>query len=343
MFFNMRKFNPYDFQDEAQLYEKYKKYFTMWVWILFASLACALALILANIIITSVNFDLISKYGYFKEGTEQADKFYAAIIKNNAQGAIQNNLLIYNIIQNVVFAFIFVWLEYLVVSGWVKATNEKSYARYPRTIYMVTFFLALYNLLNLTQFIQQPSMQSYAGYSIALFIISLFYAIVNILAWIFPARQMSIIVRMFIGLQQAIQWKKIQSQYAKMMKEGKNPFDIFGMFGQEMAAEMNAAMSSENIQEQQDEELAQSHQEGKDQNTANKQNTTENRESLEQQEAVKKLLEIPNNQLFQMAQILNISGYEDMSKQELATLIYKYTKQAQARYNEVEQDQKEDK
>ncbi|SYV96748.1 Uncharacterised protein [Mycoplasmopsis edwardii] len=44
------------------------------------------------------------------------------------------------------------------------------------------------------------------------------------------------------------------------------------------------------------------------------------------EEAVKKILELPNEQLYKMAEMLNIFGYKEMTKEELAEIIYINTK-----------------
>ncbi|WP_029608525.1 hypothetical protein [Mycoplasma simbae] len=50
-----------------------------------------------------------------------------------------------------------------------------------------------------------------------------------------------------------------------------------------------------------------------------------NKDTVHRKEQVKKLLELPNENLYSIAKKLNISGYDKMEKEELANLIYDIT------------------
>ncbi|EIE41260.1 hypothetical protein MCANUFG1_02895 [Mycoplasmopsis canis UFG1] len=66
-----------------------------------------------------------------------------------------------------------------------------------------------------------------------------------------------------------------------------------------------------------------------DSNNSDSSNSDQNKEDIAKSETIKKLLDLPNEQLYKMSEMLNIFGYKEMTKEELVEIIYNHTKKTE--------------
>ncbi|MHA3828235.1 hypothetical protein [Mycoplasma sp. Z1473D] len=329
---NHAVFNPNDYPTTESFYEKFKEKFNLWTWIWISGLILCLALLIADLVLKIVFQSDFVNYGYYREDAWPKDH------PTEAEKSYFLSIFFYRIFWIVVFILAFGYLIYSVITYRINSKTQKSFINNSQTMWFVALFIAMWEVFQLIEYMVNSELNKYAGFAIAGFVLELVLSITYLVVYFVPTGQVKKIQKFNIFVNQNIQFKEWQKNYQKMYKDGNGPLDIFGIFNQ-IVPDTNSASSDSSATEE-DNNMAQSYQEGENENKKTSSGASQAAYSDPQKAAaMEKLLSKPNSQLFQMAAILNISGYEDMSKEELASLIYNYTKQAQERYQQVKKQE----
>ncbi|MFV8475475.1 hypothetical protein [Mycoplasma sp. Z663] len=321
------------YETPEAFYQDYKSKFNQWMWIWLAALIACFALLVADFVITLVFQDSFLKTFYFKLGTNAAAEV----------GKLTSNMIlntyIYRVASIVAYMLIFAYLIYAIISYKISANKNQTFIRQNMWLGILTFVVAIYAVFNLIQYMYNNALNEYAPFAIAIFAVELISSILYVLIYFIPAGQIRKLVKYNLFVVQNIQFKLIQKKFRESQANGgNNPFDIFNIFNN-MAAEFNAnAQDASESNSEEEDEIARQYHEAKEKAAKKEPYNPSTSMDEEKDQAMAKLLSMPNQQLFQMAAILNISGYEDMSKDELASLIYNYTKQAQERYAQTQKE-----
>ncbi|MFV8470311.1 hypothetical protein [Mycoplasma sp. VS509_3] len=321
------------YETVESFFRDYKNKFNQWMWVWLACVVTCFALLVADFVITLVfQKDFLNAY-YFKMGSSAATQ----VSKENPN--VMLNVYIYRVASIVVYILIFAYLIYSIISYKVTANKNQSFIRQNMWLGILTFVVAIYAVFNLIQYMYNNALNQYAPFAIAIFAIELVSSILYILIYFIPAGQVRKLVKYNVFVVQNIQFKIIQKKFQESQANGgSSPFDIFNIFNN-MAAEFNAnAQDASEGNSEEEDEIARQYHEAKQKAAKKELYNPATSMDEEKDKAMEKLLSMPNQQLFEMAAILNISGYEDMSKDELASLIYNYTKQAQERYAQTQKE-----
>ncbi|MFV8401334.1 hypothetical protein [Mycoplasma sp. 005V] len=326
--------DKYDTTDS--FFEDFKKRFNKWVWIWFTAVLLAFSLLVADFVITLVFKDSFLKWFYFRPSSTAGTE----IAQNGGQMLL--NTFIYRVVTLVIYLLIFGYLAYSMIAYKIISNKEKSFVKQSGWTPILTFIVALYAVFNLIQYMYNSGLNQYANYAIALFAIELISSILYIFIYFVPAGQIRKLIKFNVFVIQNVEFKDFQKKYREVVKESdRGPLDILNLFNK-MSADM--AFTGDFPDDVTDEERELSRRYAEAKREAEKRAPFNPNTSLDEEkvQAMEKLMAMPNSQLFQMAAILNISGYQDMTKDELASLIYNYTKEAQVRWEETKKEIKED-
>ncbi|QGZ97814.1 hypothetical protein GE118_03290 [Mycoplasma sp. NEAQ87857] len=164
----------------------------------------------------------------------------------------------------------------------------------------IGIFMLLFSLFGLAGF---ENIKSTNSYNKAAFIINAISIAFVILTWFVVGREVKVIRQAFFAFELRKQMEKVKEEYLKILKNANINFD-------NQATNNTNPFTGFNFNQTQD-------------NTTNTENKVE--ENTNKNQELKKLLNLPNAQLFEIAKKLNIFGYETMTKEELAETIYNYT------------------
>ncbi|SJZ57239.1 hypothetical protein [Mycoplasmopsis verecunda] len=337
MFVDKKNINLNNFSSQESIFDKYKKQFTFWVWVWFASLLLVLLLQLSVFILYGVFSKPYVTEGIYVKGsptyTAIHSQLHGAGASASAIDGYRQGMLIWNMLYNAIFIVIFVYMLVMLVKAFINISKKKDFTTFPLALNTWTFFLGLFSIFSLFQYATEnnSAVQDYVKSYLAIFIINIIFATLNIVIWIIPARQVKALITISARYANHKFMMEFQERYSQMLKSGINPFEALSA-----AAGAGSMADGFGMNQSDQQPLYESHQESKNKNETLKEQVSN--ADLEKQKYIDQLMQMPNSQLFQMAQILNISGYEDMSKQELVSLIYNYTKQAEKAYKTVQDD-----
>ncbi|WP_025755426.1 hypothetical protein [Mycoplasmopsis cricetuli] len=134
----------------------------------------------------------------------------------------------------------------------------------------------------------------------------------NLLAYIFVVNQVSLIRKAFVAASRFEAQQKIFNELFKNASNNSqgnsftNPFTGFPFMQQNNENVQNSNTNNDNVDSAE---------------------IVETPEEKEKNKQIKKLLDLPNEKLYKMAELIGIYGYKEMSKEELAEKIYIYTQQ----------------
>ncbi|QDF65219.1 hypothetical protein [Mycoplasma nasistruthionis] len=307
-----KKLTEYD--NEAELSKVGKTTFRNWIILGFLSAFIIFSLYLGLIINSAVNANELREYGGYT-----ANAFNTQIAPND-RTILQNvaqQQFIYSIITNLLLMFAIGYAIFTLGLGYYKSVQKQDYIHLQLTYVRVMLFIGLWNAIDLFQYIffskvrVIPFQSASNGYIIN-FIFEMLILSISIVSWIFVSHNIKKIWILFFNIKRKKQMEEFLKQAQKMQNDPNSFLNM--MFGGQ-ANSFNADAQPKTEQAEQE--------------------TTQNLEATQvaettdpqKEQQVKKLLELPNSQLFSIAKMLKISGYQDMEKTELANLIYEYSKQ----------------
>ncbi|EFF41349.1 hypothetical protein [Mycoplasmopsis alligatoris] len=316
----LKKQDYLSFKTKEELFNKHEKdTFRIWLFGFLISTIVLLALAIASLIVVILSKDEIIesflvnvKNQFPKEPFERQNQI--------AMSAYASGPLLLSILPAVGIIIAIVLLSW----GLKQSYEKKSFhllSPWPTTIVCA---IVIINVIFLVTLISRPEQR--IDLSSASTILNLVYSVLSILVWVIFGREASYIRRVFITYVRKEQQAKFFESFTKMQKDaasGNNDFlNIFGSFKQNENSNNSQTSTSteENATVVEEKEKSEKTQSATNPKLA-KHNFTKNEE-----EQFKKLLSLPNESLFNIANRLNIYGYEDMEKDDLIIQIIKVTR-----------------
>ncbi|MEA4191297.1 MULTISPECIES: hypothetical protein [unclassified Mycoplasma] len=308
---NLRDFLKYRKADE--LYEKGQKTFASWVWLLFASITLIAALTLAGFLIVTIGHNT-----FLKPDTTNLSSDDVIKVINESK-----SLFIFYIINQIFYIIIFCAAAIVIIISFIKVRKEKTYLNFNRWPILLSTIVGLFSVFTLFKYIfngtfNQPGLPNIV---IAIVVIDVVTTILTIVNWLIPAKKVVFIIKMFYSIKMEEETLAMAAKMQELFKNNPNGIsDLFSGFAN--GANLNDIFKNQN--------------KAADATDSEKKDLSEEEKiqaDVQKETAIKKLLEIPNEQLFKMAELLGISGYQEMPKDKLAELIFNYTKQANEEHN----------
>ncbi|WP_036452424.1 hypothetical protein [Mycoplasma buteonis] len=292
----------------AQLWESEKQKYRPWIITLGIGILILLAFAIAMVIYPAINYQSIYA---------EIEKSYKTILAIQPESSQIIRQIIFNIIG---YALAILVILSLVIAFYIKGVissyKAKDFSKLSNGSLLTLSFLGFYNLFQIlwNAIFNSGSGQTYNFSDDAptlqiFWIIQIVFVILTVLIWLGVQIPVSRIRKQF----NAVHIRNSIIEQQRQMMQYLNDF-------QKNNAGFNFDFSQMN-QDQTTEDGFSDNQETEESSTAQETQTV----SEEQKTEIKKLLELPNEQLFEIAKMLKIYGYETMSKQELAEKIYSYT------------------
>ncbi|WP_322962006.1 hypothetical protein RRG51_00770 [Mycoplasmopsis cynos] len=282
-------FNKLDLND---LWKNEKQHFRIW-FILFIVFWSIITLLYLGLFVLDLVFkDEIIKSidANIKNGPEQ----------KNDSNPYYNTRLVIDILFFIGPAIILI----LFVISLVDSYKKKTFIGISSFSITLAKFIGIMTIINLilfsTSYIYANGETIYSKiYSSLSGIVILF----NIIQLFFAANNISKIKKLFIQ-------KELENQ-AKIFFDAMNKAQNNSPFGPDLNSFFNNAQTKQQSVNEEEATVV---------------NDSTPKTDSEKQMIIKKILELPNEQLHKIAEKLNIFGYEEMSKEQLAEIIYNHTK-----------------
>ncbi|AWX70307.1 hypothetical protein DP067_03000 [Mycoplasmopsis anatis] len=298
-----------------KLWSHEKTTFRFWVWSYFAFLLSLVIISLINVVLyyfadfSSINPALI--VGTTKPLDHDAIN---AISQKFMQGVIVQ--IIYNVALLTFFVF-----------GIQKSYENRNFKYLNLFVISLVYLTVFINIISFITLINDFSVfyknVSVMGkFPIAILGLNIFQSIITIIFGILLGREITAIKRAFVRLEILKEQENLMRMMKNMGVNASNPYGMYNPFMGGFAPNANQYNQAreENIKEvDETEEVEISKEKPLDEKVKTK-------DDLIREEEIKKLLDLPNQKLFKIAEKLNIFGYEDLTKEELAEKIYIYTK-----------------
>ncbi|WP_426461357.1 hypothetical protein [Mycoplasma hafezii] len=256
---------------------------------------------------------------------ELAKETYDYLMANN-QGNLNitetavKQLILYNYIMNNAFmccAIIGAAAWYGV--GIYKSYKAKDFSQISNVTLIVIMILGFWNLITLLSMIFSGS---YVGVNFqadntvkVYWALNITTVIATVVVWIFLEMPVAKIRRAFLFIH-----KKRQAEAAQ-----KAFMEWFGNLQNNPNANANFDFNQfSQTAQKYDDEIEKDEEKNPETTDNEKADDKKSPEELKKQKEIKRLLSLPNEQLEEIAKMLNIYGYQSMSKQELAEIIYNY-------------------
>ncbi|QNM93606.1 hypothetical protein H9M94_03335 [Mycoplasma sp. Pen4] len=322
------------------LYEKGKKTFNYWIAILLAAIALTIILTVSTLIIGSIG---ISEP--FKEKgiwTQTFDEL-AKNIKNADATSLYNNFImsfISTILLTTTTLVLSVYLVYSVVRDWKKANEDRTYIDVNKQNFTLLTAIGFISFIQIILFSSSFSIQTgYSQLGVAFIVLSILSAVIGLLTKLFPGTQFRRIKFLFENIKRKEESAKILKSLSQAFN-GNNTNGGNNWLNELLAGQVPSDLRASDI-DQNDSENSFDKSASKSNNETTK-STKETVEELQKRQTIEKLISLPNDQLFKMAKLLNIVEYQSLPKEELAELIYNYTKQNNETYEKTEIAEKSD-
>ncbi|UCU26392.1 hypothetical protein [Mycoplasma anserisalpingitidis] len=297
-----------------------KSTFRFWVWSYFVFLLVLVLISIVNIVLFYfADFNNIDP-SLIDAGTKQLTMSELNNIKNKF---LQNVItqVIYNLALLVFYVF-----------GIQNSYDKKNFKHLNQLVVYLVYLTVFINLINFVTLIDDFSIfyknvNVIGKFPLAIMGLNIFQSVITIIFGIFLGKEISAIRKAFIR----IELLKQQEEFLEKMKKdmGINMNNPYGMYDPFMSGFYRNPNSYQNVNDQEVQKNAKEADETEE-FEINKPMFTEeknsNKDDSQREKEIKKLLELPNQKLFKIAEKLNIFGYEDLTKEELAEKIYIYTK-----------------
>ncbi|RIV16678.1 hypothetical protein [Mycoplasmopsis gallopavonis] len=181
-------------------------------------------------------------------------------------------------------------------------------SNWPLLVMALLAIFQFYSLISIFIFGRSDLLFSKGTPFLPLNVITIVSSFFTIVSWFFVSREVAAIRNAFIAIHRRQLMEKMEKSFQEMMQNQSftNPFT-----GQKS----NEFSWSSSFEDQETNK--------KEAETQTNFNVSPDEEYKTQQ--IKKLLNLPQDQLYKIAQKLNIVGYEDLTKEELSQKIYYYT------------------
>lgn len=297
-----------------------KSTFRFWVWSYFAFL-------LVLVLISIINIVLF----YFADFNNVDPSLIDAGSKTLTMSDLNN--IKQKFLQNVITQVIYnLALLVFYVFGVQSSYDKKNFKHLNQLVVYLVYLTVFINLINFLTLIDDFSIfyknvNVIGKFPLAIMGLNIFQSVITIIFGILLGREVSAIRKAFIR----IEFMKQQEEFMKMMKENmsQNPNNPYGMYNPFMGDFYRNPNSYQNIKDEDAQQNAKEVDETEEFEINKSSHSKEkniSKEDSQREEEIKKLLELPNQKLFKIAEKLNIFGYEDLTKEELAEKIYIYTK-----------------
>lgn len=297
-----------------------KSTFRFWVWSYFVFL-------LVLVLISIVNIVLF----YFADFNNIDPSLIDAGAKQITMSELNNikNKFLQNVITQVIYNLA---LLVFYVFGIQNSYDKKNFKHLNQLVVYLVYITVFINLINFVTLIDDFSIfyknvNVIGKFPLAIMGLNIFQSVITIIFGIFLGKEISAIRKAFIR----IELLKQQEEFLEKMKKdmGINMNNPYGMYDPFMSGFYRNPNSYQNVNDQEVQKNAKEADETEEVEI-NKTMFTEEKNShkddSQREKEIKKLLELPNQKLFKIAEKLNIFGYEDLTKEELAEKIYIYTK-----------------
>lgn len=297
-----------------------KSTFRFWVWSYFVFL-------LVLVLISIVNIVLF----YFADFNNIDPSLIDAGAKQITMSELNNikNKFLQNVITQVIYNLA---LLVFYVFGIQNSYDKKNFKHLNQLVVYLVYLTVFINLINFVTLIDDFSIfyknvNVIGKFPLAIMGLNIFQSVITIIFGIFLGKEISAIRKAFIR----IELLKQQEEFLEKMKKdmGINMNNPYGMYDPFMSGFYRNPNSYQNVNDQEVQKNAKEADETEEVEI-NKPMFTEEKNShkddSQREKEIKKLLELPNQKLFKIAEKLNIFGYEDLTKEELAEKIYIYTK-----------------
>ncbi|VEU71162.1 hypothetical protein [Mycoplasmopsis glycophila] len=278
-----------------------KSTFRFWIIAFFVGLLVLSALVLAQIIVLAVNFENIRNEALevVKDATTKPSNFYIGLKTFAYDGVILGFL-------------VFILITYANSVKLSYKEHDFSKISYSSLAYALT--ILLFNVVLIISNLATSGgnglfiFSNLTGWRLAYAILKFIFFVVMFLVCFLLRREVLAIKKAFLAIHQRKAFEDLRKEFTKMVKneDAQNPFVNMGNWEKmtEDEIEEEFKYSAENT---------------------SKPNHKKESEDAKKKEEIQKLLDLPNEKLFKIAEMLNIFDYEKLSKDELAEKIYFYT------------------